>query len=437
MEWWIIFLILFSLLILLFASGIPIAFGFLFANIIGIYFFMRGISGLQSVTLYIYSSIASFTLMPVPLFILMGEVLFNTGVTNKALDALDKWIGHIPGRLSLLAIIAGVLFAILSGSSIASAATLGALLVPEMRRRNYSKQMAIGPILASGQLAVIIPPSILIIILGSLADISIGKLLIGGVIPGIMLGGVFFLYFFLRAWSDPLIAPPIDEPSPSFYEKIISLARYVLPLFSIVILVLGLIFLGIATPSESSAIGAVGSFIIALFYRKLNIKVIKKSVVDTARTSATILLVLSGSMAFSQLLSYVGASRGFVNFAVNLPVSPLIIVMGMIVVTLILGTFLDQISIMMVAAPIFMPVIRTLGFEPVWFAIVLLIAIELGVKTPPFGLLLFVMKGVSPKDISMGDIYKSSFPIILIEIMFITFLVIFPKVTLWLPNYMK
>jgi len=436
-EWWFIFMILFVGLLILFAAGLPIAFGFLLINLIGIFFFMRGILGLQTVTLYIYNSLASFTLMPVPLFILMGEVLFNSGVSTKALDAIDKWIGRVPGRLALLAVASGVLFAVLSGSAIASAATLGALLVPEMTRRRYSKHMSIGPILASGQLAVIIPPSILIVVMGSLADISIGKLLIAGVIPGLVVAAFFSAYIVGRCSINPSLAPPFEATHAPLMEKLKSLITDVMPLSLIIFLVLGLIFLGIATPSEASGLGALGAFVLSILYRRLNIKVVKKSVVDATRTTSSILLVLSGSMAFSQLLSYTGASRGFVKFATALPLSPMLIVIGMLFVIVLLGTFIDQISIIMIAAPLYFPIVRVLGLDPLWFGIVILITIELGVKTPPFGILLFVMKGVTPPDTTMSDIYQAAFPYIILELMAIGLLMAVPQIVLWLPRLMS
>jgi len=437
MEWFYTFTFLFGSLLFLFATGMPIAFAFLFINILGVFLFMNGVAGLLTLALYVFDSLAKFTLMPVLCFILMGEVLFNTGISTRALDAIDMWIGRVPGRLSLLAVLAGVLFAILSGSAIASAATLGALLVPEMTKRHYSKTMSIGPVLASGQLAVIIPPSILAVILGSLADISIGQLLVAGIIPGLVMAFFFMAYIVVYCWLWPQVAPPFAASRTSWFYKLAAFCKYVLPLSLIIFLVLGLIFLGIATPSEASALGAMGAFFLALFYGKANLLMVKTSVTEATKTTVSILMILSGSLAFSQILAFTGVSRGFIKFATGLQVEPMIVILGMLFVVIILGFFLDQISIIMLAAPLYLPVVKTLGFEPLWFGIVLLITIELGVKTPPFGLLLFVLKGVTPPDTTMNDIYRAAVPFIIMELITISTLILFPFLVTWLPAAME
>ncbi len=341
MDWWLPFIYIFGGLVILLGAGIPVGFAFLMINLLGTYFFMGGEAGLLTITLYVYDSLASFTLLPVPLFILMGEFLFNSDISKDALDVFDQWMGRIPGRLGLVAVAGGVLFAFLSGSAIASAAALGTLLVPEMTRRGYSKLMSIGPILGSGQLAVIIPPSLLIVVLGSLADISVAKLLVAGVIPGILLAAIFALYITTRCWLNSSLAPSFERKPLTLSRKLMITVRYLLPLGGVVFLVLGVIFFGIATPSEAAGLGAMGSMVLAAGYGKLSWNTMKRSLSGTARTSGTILIILAGSTTFSQVLAFTGASRGLVEAVKSLHLSPPNILIGMIVVWIILGCIMD------------------------------------------------------------------------------------------------
>jgi tripartite ATP-independent transporter DctM subunit len=436
MDWWPPFLYIFGGLVVLLAVGVPVGFAFLITNLAGTYFYMGGEAGLLTIALYVYDSLASFTLIPVALFILMGEFLFQSDISKDALDVFDQWLGRIPGRLALVAVAGGVLFAFLSGSAIASAAALGTLLVPEMTRRGYSKAMSIGPILGSGQLAVIIPPSLLIVILGNLADISVAKLLVAGVVPGVLLAGIFASYIVGRSWLDPRVAPSFEVRQLLLSKKLLKTVRYLMPLGVVVFLVLGVIFLGIATPSEAAGLGAMGSMLLPLLYGRFSLKMVRSSLAGTARTSGTILVILAGSTTFSQVLSFTGASRGMVEAVKGLELSPLMVLIGMVAVWMILGFMIDQVSIMMISIPIFMPMARALGFEPLWFGIIALITIEMGVITPPFGLLLFVTKGVAPPDTTMREIIQASFPFLIMDVACIAILISFPILTLWLPALM-
>lgn len=435
MEWLYPFTFIFGGLVVLLGMGIPVALGFLIINLIGTYLFM-GAGGLETMTFNIYDALASFTLVPVPMFILMGEFLFNSDISKEALDVFDHWMSRIPGRLALVAVAGGVLFAFLSGSSIASAAALGALLVPEMRKRGYSKSMSIGPLLGSGQLAVIIPPSLLIVVLGNLADISIAKLLVAGIVPGILLATIYAVYIIGRCWLNPSLAPRFETAPVPFLKKIGMTLRYLVPLGVVIFLVLGVIFVGVATPSEAAALGAMGSLGLAFCYRKVNWAFMKKSLLGTANASGMILLILAGSTAFAQLLSFTGASKGLVELVKGAQFHAMVILFGMIVIWIILGCIIDQISIMMISIPIFMPIARMLAFDPLWFGIIALFVIEMGVVTPPFGLLLFVMKGVSGDDTTMGDIIQAAMPIICLELLAVLLLVLFPVIVQVLPRWM-
>lgn len=436
MEWPLVLLLIFGGLIVLMITGMPIAFCFMLINIIGMYAFFGGMLGLEQLVTTIYSSLTTFILLPIPLFILMGEVMFHSGIAPKLIETLDKWMGRIPGRLSLLAVAVGTVLSTLTGTSLASVAMLGSVLVPEMEKRGYRKSMSLGPILGSGGLAMMIPPSALAVLCGAIAELSIGKLLIAIICPGLLIAFIYALYIIIRCVLQPSIAPSYEVKRASLSDKIVSTLRYVLPQGIVVFLVVGVIFLGVATPSEAAATGCVGTIALALCYRRLGWSVIKKSIIGTLSVTGMLFLIMSGATAFSQILSFSGATTGITELATGINVAPLFIIIVMQVIILFLGGFLDVVSIMMITLPIFVPVVKTLGFDAIWFAVIFLINIEMAGISPPFGLSLFVMKGVTSSETSMGDIYRAALPFIGLSIIAMAIVMTFPKIALWLPGLM-
>jgi tripartite ATP-independent transporter DctM subunit len=436
-EWWPILLIIFSALVILFILGVPVAFAFLFVNVIAVYVFWGGGAGLSQMILSIYESVTIFALLPVPLFVLMGEVMFRSGIAPRMMDVLDKWLGRLPGRLSLLAVGGGTLFAALSGSAMAGAAMLGSVLVPEMEKRGYKKPMSLGPILGSGGLAIMIPPSALGVLLAALGRFSVGRFLIAIIIPGLIMAVLYAAYVIGRCWLQPNLAPSYAIPPTSLLDKIKATLRYVLPLSSIVFLVVGLIFLGIATPTEAAALGALGCLVLAFIYRGLNWEILKTSITGTLQVTIMMLMILTGSTAFAQILAYTGASQGLVEFALSIPLPPICVLIAMQIVLLIMGTFMEPLTIMMVTLPIFMPIVEKLAFNPLWFGAVMLLNMEMATTSPPFGLVLFVMKGVAPPGTTMGDIYRAGLPFLACDAVAMAFMMAFPGLVLWLPGLMQ
>jgi tripartite ATP-independent transporter DctM subunit len=437
MDWWITLIFIFSALMLLFLIGVPVAFAFLFINLIGVYIFWGGEAGLNQLIMSIYRSVATFSLLPVPLFILMGEIMFRTGIAPRMMDTLDKWLGKIPGRLSLLAVGGGTLFAALSGSAMAGCAMLGSVLVPEMEKRGYKKPMSIGPILGSGGLAIMIPPSALGVLLACLSRISVGGILMAIIIPGIIMAALYASYIIIRCWLQPHLAPLYQVEHISIIEKIVLTMKYVLPLGSIVFLVIGLMFLGIATPTESAALGALGCFVLTFIYRGWDWEVIKSSISATLKITVMMFMIMTGAMAFSQILAFTGASPGLVKLAAAINLPPIMILIFMQIILLFMGTFMEPLTIMMVTLPIYMPIITKLGFNPIWFGTIMLINMEMATTSPPFGLVLFVMKGVAPSDTTMGDIYKAGLPFLACDVVAMGLIIAFPALALYLPNLMK
>ncbi|MDP6179263.1 MAG: TRAP transporter large permease subunit, partial [Desulfatiglandales bacterium] len=306
MEWWLVLLIILSCFILLMLTGLPIAFSFMTINLVGVFFLWGGLPGLQQLILSIFESVTFFVLLPVPLFILMGEVLFQSGMGTRMLDALDRLLGNLPGRLSLVAVAGGVLIAVLCGNTWASTAMLGTMLVPEMRKRGYKKPMALGPIMGGGALAIIIPPSGMAVVLATLAGVSVGGLLIAGLVPGLVMAAFFVIYIIGRCKLQPDMAPLYAVHSRSIAERIVPVLKHVLPLGIIVFAVIGLMLLGLATPSESAAFGVLATFLLALAYKSLNWEAIRKTFVKTMSTTTMIFMIFCGSTAFSQILSFTG-----------------------------------------------------------------------------------------------------------------------------------
>lgn len=437
MAWWATLMFLIGGLIFFLALGLPIAFAFLLINFIAAYLFMGGLDGVSLSVQQIFTSLVSFSLAPIPLFVFMGELMLHSGMAKRTLDVFDKLIGRLPGRLSLIVITGGALFSTLSGSTIANTAMLGQIMVPEMRDRGYKNPMILGPIVGVGGLAMLIPPSALAVVYASLAQISVGKVLIAGAIPGFILALLYSLYVYGRCHLNPSIAPAYEVAQHTLAEKLSEFSIYVLPLGFIFFLVLGFIFLGIATPTEAASTGAIGSIVLACCYKKFNLTILKKSLRGTLQISVMAFMIIAASKTYSSILAFTGATSGLVNLVAHVEMSKLVVLIIMMVILMILGTFMEQVSMMMITIPIYVPVIEGLGYDPIWFAILMLVNLEMAMSTPPFGILLFVMKGSAPPDTRMGDICLAAAPFLVCDLIVLIILIAFPAVVLVLPGLMR
>ena len=435
MAWGITLTAMLVVLMVILLSGIPIAFAFLLFNLLGVLYLM-GPDGISQLSVSMFSSLSKFVIAPVPLFIFMGTVMFHSGMAKRVIDIMDGWMGRMPGRLSVLTLVSGTIFSTLSGSTIATSGTLGKLLIPEMQERGYKNAMAIGPIMGVGGLAMVIPPSALAVVLGSLGKISIGKLLIGGILPGLLMATVYLTYIIGRCWLQPSAAPSYVVTQIPLSKRIVYTIRYALPLLSIIAAVLGSIFFGIATPTEAAALGAVTSLILCAVYGKLSRETLKKASLDAVEITAMVFLIIAGSTAFSQILAFSGVSRELIDVITKADLSPFLILLGMLLTTLILGTFMEQIAIMMITLPVYMPVIRALGFDDVWFGILMLINIEIALTTPPFGMICFVMKAVCPPGTRLTDVYAAALPFIVCDLITMGLIILFPSIVTFLPSFM-
>ncbi|MEO1686482.1 MAG: TRAP transporter large permease subunit [Pseudomonadota bacterium] len=433
MEWYQALALLLGAILALMALGMPVALAFLAANIVGAWIFMGGERGVSQLLNNGLGALTKYALVPIPLFLLMGEIFFHTGLGGRMFNAIDKLLGRLPGRLSYVTVLGGTAFATLSGSSMGSTALLGSLMVPEMSRRGYAKRMSIGPILGTGGLAIIIPPSALAVLLATLAQIDVGALLIAGVIPGLILAALYIGTIWLQTRLDPAAAPAYEVETLSALAKLGLILREVAPMVGVMVVIIVLMVNGIVTPSEAAAFGALGVLLLAAVFRCLTWEAMRRSVTGALRVTLMAYLIVFGSATFSQLLAFSGASRGLVNWAVAFDLAPLAMLLVMFGVLLLLGMFMEQISMMLLTVPIFFPLAQTLGFDPVWFALIMLLALEISFTTPPFGLLLFVMKGVAPPDTSMRQIYTAAIPYIACSLILVGLLIAFPRLALWLP----
>jgi len=437
LEWQLILAFSLGGFVVVLLTGVPIAFGFLFVCMIMVMLLWGGPEGLSQLVLSIAARMARFVLLPIPLFILMGEVMFHSGLAPRIIDSVDMWLGRLPGRLGLVAVSSGTILAALTGASMSSTAILGSLLTPEMEARGYKKPMSLGPILGSGGLAIMIPPSSLAVFLGALALISIGKLLIAIIIPGLLMAVLYAAYIIIRCNLQPSIAPPYDKPIPPISHRLKAIVKYILPLGLVVFLVIGVILLGIATPSEAAATGALGTMLLAACYGKLPWEVVKKSVAGAIRITIMVFTILVGAYSFAQLLAFSGASRELGLFIAGLPVAPVFIVIGVLLFGIFLGMFMTPTGVLTVVIPLFMPVIIVLGMDPVWFGVLMLLNVEMATTSPPFGAGLYIMKGVAPPDTTMGAIYRAALPFLGCDLIAMGFIIAFPSITLWLPSVIR
>jgi tripartite ATP-independent transporter DctM subunit len=434
MPWYDALLLLVGSVLSLMFFGIPVAFAFLLADLLGLFVFMRGFASVELLIAQITSSITVFIFAPLPLFLLKGQIFFHSGLAARIFSAFDICLGGLPGRLCYVAVGGGSLFAALTGSSIANTAMMGSLMVPDMLRRGYSKGMAMGPIMGAGGLAMVVPPSGPAVLLGSIAKIDIGGLLLGAVLPGILLATLYIVWLALKIRFDPGSVPTDRGDVVSLRHKMALLATNILPTLVLIFGVIGLMEFGIATPSEAAAFGVVGTIGLTLCYGAMTWRKLWDALMGTSRISAMVLLIIMTSHSFGGMLAFSGASSGLIDWVADLHVSPLVTLCAMLGITIAMGTIIDGTSIMLMTVPIFFPLAQALGFDLVWFGVLMLIAIELGLITPPKGLLLYVMMSVAPRGTTLGEVSRAALPFIAAHIVCLGLLIEFPAIVLALAG---
>jgi tripartite ATP-independent transporter DctM subunit len=435
MEWYWTLTIGIIILVGLFMTGAPIFLAFLIIIVSGVVILL-GNSAFGMVVNSIYETGTTASLGTVPLFILLGEILFRSGCMEVLLNSIDKLVGRVRGRQYILSISLSTVLGALSGSAIAVGAMLGRSLLPIMRGRGYDTQLSIGTILAGACLAPIIPPSILAIIVGTLADVSIASLLIAGVIPGIFLAGLFIAACLIKVRINPALAPVEDEGEKIDLRGKLHAAVGLLPFTFIIFMVMGLIMLGVATPSESAATGVFGAIITAAYYKRLSLRMLYESVGEAALLASVIMLILCSAVMFTQLLAFTGATAALTEVVTTMDVNRWVMFFMMMLLPFILCMFIDQLGLMLIVIPIYLPILEALQFDPVWFWLLFLLNITLGAITPPFGYVMFAVKAAAP-DVSMGEIFNASWLFVGLTLFGMVIMATFPSIVTFLPKLVQ
>ncbi len=442
---WLTILMFGSLLVLLMA-GLPLA--FVTGGLACVFLFLFGDAQMLNILpSRIFPLMTNYQLSAIPMFILMASILERAGIIEELYDMVYKILGGLKGGLAISTIIASTLLAAMCGVIGATEVTMGMIALPAMIRRHYHPTIACGSILAGGTLGILIPPSILAILFAVIAQQSVGELFIGAVVPGLILSGMYILYVSIATTLKPELGPPLPpEDRVDFREKVRLLSKMGAPL-ALVSLVLGIIFAGIATPVEAAGVGTFGALVVAAMHRRLTLKNIREAAISTLRVTGMVLWIIFGATLFVGFY-VVNGGQEFVNDAiVGTGLGPYGILTLMMVILVILGMFLDWVGILLLAVPIFIPLLSTMRFDGVfglpgvapdemalWFGVVYMVNMQMSFISPPFGYALFYLKSVAPPEVTMGQIYRSSLPFLVLQAIGLAICIIFPEVVLWLPR---
>jgi len=436
MEWWLIGLVSIAILIVLIIMRLPVAFCLGLLGLVMMAVLWKGTSGLNVAGSTAFRTVATFIMSAVPLFILMAEILMFTGQTEKAFAAVDKLFGTARGAVAYSTIVGSVIFGAISGFSPATCAVFGSIAIPEMVQRGYSKKLACGLVGGTAALDILIPPSILMVLYGGFADVSIGRLFFAGMIPGLM-GGVLLMAF-VAVWAGVYPSGvPKGEGGGTLRERLGGLI-HLLPLMVMIFVVLGTIYFGICTPTEAASLGTLGALLLAAFNKRLGWRNLRSALFRSVEVNCMLFAVVVGASIFTSVLTYVQVPDQLSRAVTALPFSRWWIIIAMMLVVLVMGCFLDPGSIICLTTPIFVPAVRALGFDPLWYGVLLMINAEVATLTPPVGLNLFIlMNAVDRREISTSDVILGVYPFVGFHIFNMVLVMIFPQLALWLPTLMK
>jgi len=425
-------LLLIVSMFLLFVTGLPIAFG-LSAIAIILGFFFWGPPALKLAAQAAYSSYSSWVLVALPLFVLMGFILAQSGIADTMFGMVHRWMGGINGGLAMGSVIVCTIMGAMVGIVGAGVMTMGVVALPPMLERRYDKHLAMGSVMAGGALGTVIPPSVSMIIYASVTKVSVGKMFAGGIIPGVILATLYIIYIGIRGLLNPKVAPALPpEERGTLREKIVDSRHVILPII-LILSVLGSIFAGVATPTEAAAVGCVGAVVCAIVYHKFSWKMLRDALFYTTKLFGLFMWIIIGAMYFSQFYLCMGAGELVKNTVLALDIPPLLVVVLMQFSLIILGALMDDYAVILLAAPLYGPVIVALGFDPIWFGILFILNMQMAVLTPPYGFALFYMKGIRP-DMPMIDLYKSVIAFVPLQATGLAIIMVFPQLALWLPG---
>jgi len=424
--------LMFGSLFLLLLTGYPLA--FLVGGVaVGFIAWLWSPDALALVPQRMWNNMTQYLLAAIPLFIFMASMLEKSGLIEEIFDVAYKWLGRVPGGLAVATIAASTVLAAMVGVIGAAVVTMALVALPSMLRRGYSPVLAAGTVMAGGTLGILIPPSVLAIVYGLVANQSVGELYLGSVLPGLLLSGLYMLFSILYALINPKGAPRIPkEEAPTWAERWRALRSIWAPLV-LIFLVLGTIFLGLAAPTEAAAVGAFGAMMVAALHRKLSWQNLRLALEQTAKATAMVLWIIFGANAFVAFYIAQGGDRYISELLLGTGLSPWGILILMQLILIILGMFLDWVGILLLAVPVFVPIIRDLGFDPLWFGVLYLVNMQMSFLSPPFGYALFYVRGVAPQ-IPMGTIYRAAIPFLLLQLTGLVILMLFPGLATWLPS---
>ena len=420
---------MFALLVL----GVPIAFAMALTGAVGLWILEGPGPAMAHSVLIPWSEGRSFVFVTIPLFVLMGQLVFHTGLATDLYSGIRKWIGRVPGGMAITSVLACGAFGAVTGSSIATVATMGSIVMPEMRRYKYDPRLATGALAASGTLGILIPPSVIFIFYGLMTETSIGELFIAGIIPGILTAGMFSAIILLRCLITPSLGPP--GPGATWSERWRSTAG-LLPILFLFFFVIGGIYAGIFTPTEAAGVGCTGVLIAAGAKRMLSRKAMARALEETALISAMIFAIIVGGYLFARFLAITGTTEAMVEILVGMDLSRVLFLMMLVLLYIALGAMLDVFGMLVLTIPFVMPVVRGLGIDPIWFGVFAVIMAEVALVTPPIGANVFVMRRTAP-EVPMGEIFMGVIPFVIGELIVIALLIAFPEIALWLPGQMR
>jgi len=420
------------LFVFLFVFGLPVGIGMALVGFAGLWCLVSESAAFAKLAIVPLQTVSSYDMAVFPLFMFMAHVLFVSGISRDLYDLVAKWLGRLPGGLAMATIGACAVFAAMSSSAIATAVTMGLVALPEMKRYNYQPELAIGAICLGAPLGILIPPSNVFITYALITETSIGKLFIAGIVPGVIAAVLYMITIYILCRRNPNLGP--RGPSYSLREKIRAFGNSAEAL-GLVVLVLGGLMIGWFTPTEAGAVGAFGAIILSLIRRRLNWQGFRKALVETVKTTGMIYLIMIGAFIFNYFLAVTTIPFWLADFIKGLPVPPLIVMGCIIVMYLLLGTFMDELTMMLLTVPIFFPMVLALGFDPIWFGVIITKMVMMGGYSPPYGLVLFTVAGIAP-DVPMGTIYKSVLPFVVADVVHVALLLFVPAVVLFLPSIM-
>lgn len=417
-------------------TGLPVAFVLGGLSVLFTVIFWNA-DALVLLILQIYDTMQSEALLGIPLYIFMAVILQKSGIIGDLYRAMELWFGRLRGGLAIGTVVICIVMAAMTGVVGAAVTAMGILALPEMLRRGYDPRLATGTICASGTLGILIPPSVLTIVYAVTAQVSIGKMLIAGIVPGVLLGSLYILYIIVLCRLRPEVAPlPVDENRPILAARLDSLKTLILPT-AIIIMVLGSIFLGIATPTEAAAVGVAGAALSAGLKGTLNWSTIGAACTETLTATAMILWITLGAKAYVAIFTGLGGADTLLGLISGLDVNRYVVLAAMMLLLMFLGTVLDEIGIILLTVPVFLPIVQHLGFDQIWFGVLFAITIQMGYISPPFGYTLFYIKSTLPPAVGMGEVYRGIFPFLIIQFIGLLLCTMFPGLMTFLPNLMS